>query len=249
MDYNLILNSISKKYQEILKENLVGIYVHGSIAMCCFNWNKSDIDFLVVVNKKISYETKKMLMDYTIELSKQAPPKGLEMSVILKEDCMNFKYPTAFELHFSNMHIGWYQRDSDDYCNSMKGKDKDLAAHFTIVKHAGVVLCGEPISEVFGDVPQEDYLDSIRCDIKDCKNEIFTNPTYIVLNLCRVVAYIKDDLILSKEQGGKWGIENLDSIFTEVIMRALHSYHTNETMYIKREEANKFCEYMLSKIF
>ncbi|MDO4667672.1 MAG: nucleotidyltransferase domain-containing protein [Streptococcus sp.] len=39
---------------QILGENLVGIYLHGSVAMGCFNDKKSDIDLLVVVNNDIT---------------------------------------------------------------------------------------------------------------------------------------------------------------------------------------------------
>lgn len=145
MDYQIILNKISENYKSILKDNLVGIYVHGSIALRCFNWNKSDIDFLVVVKEKLSNDIKKKLMDITIEINNQAPQKGLEMSIVLKEYCEKFKYPTPFELHFSNMHIDWYNSKPIDYCDKMQGEDKDLAAHFTIIKDVGITIYGEPI--------------------------------------------------------------------------------------------------------
>lgn len=209
MDYHKILNSISENYRNTLKENLIGIYVHGSIALGCFNWDKSDIDYIVVIHKELSHETKKKLMDFTVRLNKQAPPKGLEMSIVLKRYCNKFYYPTPFELHFSNMHKEWYLSDPDDYCEHMQGKDKDLAAHFTIIKHAGIALYGEPIRDVFDNVPSKNYLDSIKDDILNAKKDIIKNPVYIVLNLCRVAAYIKEGLILSKKQGGEWGIENL----------------------------------------
>ena len=164
MDYQIILSSISENYRNILKENLIGIYVHGSIALGCFNWDKSDIDYIVVINDELSHQTKKKLMDYTVKLNEQAPPKGIEMSIVLKRYCNKFRYPTPFELHFSNMHKEWYQSNSDDCCEHMHGEDKDLAAHFTIIKHAGIVLYGKPISDVFGDVPSACYLDSIKDD-------------------------------------------------------------------------------------
>ena len=57
-----ILEQIKTSYQEILKDNLTGIYVHGSIAFGCFNWEKSDIDFLVVVKHAPSLQEKKALI-------------------------------------------------------------------------------------------------------------------------------------------------------------------------------------------
>ncbi|MDQ0195648.1 nucleotidyltransferase domain-containing protein [Paenibacillus wynnii] len=37
-----------------LSGNLLGIYLHGSLAMGCFNPLKSDIDFLIVVKDKLT---------------------------------------------------------------------------------------------------------------------------------------------------------------------------------------------------
>jgi streptomycin 3"-adenylyltransferase len=79
--------------------------------------------------------------------------------------------------------------------------------------------------------------------------EILKNPVYIVLNLCRVNSYIKDKLILSKEQGGKWGLNNLPKQYYDIIAKALHCYKTRESMVIVEKEAISFCDYMLDLIF
>lgn len=249
MDYQTILQIISQKYSEILSSNLVGIYVHGSIAFNCFNWDKSDIDFLVVVNEEISQKTKLCLLEVLESLRKCSPPKGLEMSVVLKKYCMNIEYPTPYELHFSN---GWLERYLDNpllLCDNNLKTDKDLAAHFAIIRQVGIVLCGLPIDDVFGEVPMEQYIDSIKYDIEDSKIKILDNPAYIVLNLCRANAYIKDNLILSKEQGGKWGLNNLPKQYYDILAQALHCYKTNENMVIVEKEAMNFCDNMLGLIF
>lgn len=247
MNYKYILNLILQEYKAILKENLVGIYIHGSIALGCFNWDKSDIDYIVIVNEKLSLNTKLKLMESTIKINSLSTNKGLEMSIVLKEYCTNFIYPTPFELHFSNSHINSYIDDPVNYCETMNGLDKDLAAHFTIIKNHGLVLYGASINSTFPYVPNEDYIDSIKYDINDAKSEIFNNPIYIILNLCRVLAYLKDDLILSKEQGGYWGINNLDNAFKELINEAIICYKTNKSITLDYT-SNKFCDYMLKEI-
>lgn len=248
MAYDNILIYIKKKYREILKNNFVGIYVHGSISMGCFNWDSSDIDYIVVVNEPISQEIKIKLMDATIVLNKISPPKGLEMSIVLKDYCTNFIYPTPFELHFSNDHIKWYERDKYDYCKKMNGTDKDLAAHFTIIKKCGLVLDGPSIDTVFSDIPKEYYIESIKGDIENAKEDILSNPIYIILNLCRVLAYITDNVILSKKEGGEWGLVNLDKKYSIVIKNALDCYKINIDYTIKNDYTIRFCDYMLEKI-
>lgn len=244
-----ILNKIKASYQKILKDNLVGIYIHGSIAFKCFNWDKSDIDFLTVVSHAPSLQEKEALITVLLELETQCPPKGLEMSVVLERVCNHFQYPTPFELHFSNAHKEKCLMDLETYCLEMRGVDRDLAAHITVVRQVGITLCGKNIREVFGEIPKADYLDSIKYDIENAVNEMDENPVYIILNLCRVLAYIRDGVVLSKEQGGIWGVKNLPETYGTVITDAKNSYCGNHPFTIDTEAKHCFAEYMLSLIF
>ncbi len=240
-----ILNRISEKYNKILKNNLVGIYIHGSLAFQCFRWDKSDIDFLAVTQRVPSLKEKMQLIQILLELEPLAPPKGLEMSVVLEKYCQKFVYPTPFELHFSNDYLERCKSNLEQYCIQMNGTDKDLAAHFTVTKKVGYALCGKGIDAVFGDVPKADYLDSIKYDIKEAQYEIFDNPIYYILNLCRVCAYENEGLILSKEQGGIWGLKKLPSVYAPVIDAAVKSYTENREFEADNILIKEFVEYMI----
>ena len=250
MEYENLLSDISEKYNEILGNNLVGIYVHGSIAFRCFNWDSSDIDFIVIIDNPISEHTKLRLLQVLEDLTEQAPKKGFEMSVVLKKYSKNFLYPTPYELHFSNdWQLDKYLENPSLLCNDEIRTDWDLAAHFTVILSVGVVLCGEPIAEVFGNVPKEHYIDSIRKDIENAKEDVTTNPGYVILNLCRVYAYIKEGVVLSKEKGGQWGLKNLPEKYHNLILTMMDSYVKGTA--ISKDEALQisFCEYMLELIF
>ena len=247
--YNNLLEKFVQGSKNILGGNLTGIYLHGSAVMGCFNPEKSDLDLLVVIREDISNETKQKFMDLVVELNKQAPPKGLELSVVKECVCKPFAYPTPFELHFSNAHLQWYQSTPQDYVEKMKGTDKDLAAHFTITYHRGKSLYGKEISEVFAPVPATDYLDSIWCDIENAVDEIAENPMYLTLNLCRVMAYKKDGLIVSKKEGGEWGLKNIDRMeFLPLIEEALREYQSGDAMVFNVATAKEFAEAMLKEI-
>lgn len=242
-----ILDEITCRYAEILQENLVGIYVHGSIAFGCFNWDQSDIDFIVVVKEQLPLHTKEELIQMLIRLKKIAPSKGFEMSVVLLEHCLSFCYPTPFLLHFSNSMITECEADLFGYCKTMHGTDKDLAAHFTVIKKVGVTLCGKEIKDVFGIVPEEDYIDSIKMDISNAVEGVLNNPVYFILNLCRILAYLTEGIILSKAQGGEWGLENIPDRFSPTIKAALNSYRQNKKLAVENKDAQEFCKYMLNK--
>jgi len=235
----MLLSSVVKQYENILHENLVGIYAHGSIGFGCFNWERSDIDFIVVIKTPISGQAKLQLIDVLIK--SQAPPKGFEMSIVLEEYCNNFIYPTPYELHFSNdCPVEYSDEPKTDY---------DLAAHFTVIKNVGIVLCGKPISEVFGDIASEYYLDSICRDIENAVEHILDYPVYITLNLCRVYAYIKDSVVISKEQGGQWGLENLLQRYHKLIAAMLDNYVAGTALDADEPLEIEFAKYMFGLIF
>ena len=245
---NDLLKSFVTQSQKISGDNLIGIYLHGSAVMGCYNEKKSDIDLLVVVKETIPDNIKHRFLDMVVELNTYAPPKGIELSIVKREVCNPFVYPTPFELHFSIAHLEWYKTNPSDYIDKMKGTDKDLAAHFTIIYHRGKCLYGNDIKDVFGAVSKEDYFDSIWDDIKNAREEINKNPTYIILNLCRVLAFHQNEFILSKLEGGRWGLQNVPKKYTELIANALAEYELNRPTNLDKTLAREYTDYMLQQI-
>lgn len=248
MRYQGLLDEFVRKSGEIIKNGLTGIYLHGSMAMGCFHPEKSDLDLIVVIEDEISDEQKMAFMRHIVALNGQAPSKGLEISVVKREYCNPFVYPTPFELHFSPTHLQWFREDSQGYVEKMRGEDIDLAAHFTVIRKCGIVLWGEEIEDVFAPVPWEDYLDSIRADVEGAKEHILEQPIYITLNLCRVLAAVKEGLCLSKAEGGKWGIAHLPSEYHSILREALECYASDRDMIIKEKDAVRFAKRMLRSI-
>jgi streptomycin 3"-adenylyltransferase len=242
-----ILNDIVYNYKNILKSNLTGIYLHGSLAMNCYNPNSSDIDFLVVVKKDISPLDKRELVNILLKLSDNCSEKGFEMSVILEEDILNFKYPTPFMLHYSNFYKDKYISEPEFICDN--SADYDLAAHFVVTRERGICLFGKPINEVFMPVKEEYYIDSIVRDIGPAREDIIDNPVYMVLNLCRVLYYLSDRAICSKKEGGEWGKAILPSQYKNIIESALLTYTDSScNCTFSERELMHFADFMLRKI-
>lgn len=248
MTLDEITETFVQKSRDILGENLAGVYLHGSAAMGCFNEKKSDIDLLVVAEKELSDDVKLRYMDMVVGLNDEAPPKGIEMSVVRRAVCRPFVYPTPFELHFSTAHLDWYKANPKDYIEKMKGVDKDLAAHFTITLRRGKCLYGKESPEIFEPVKREFYFDSILNDVADAEDAVKTNPVYVILNLCRVLAYGKEDLILSKREGGEWGLANLPAEYHGLIESALEAYSSDASLVPDDGLAVRFAAYMLERI-
>lgn len=242
--YKSLLQQVAQDYRHILGDNLWGIYLHGSLAFGCFHPERSDIDFLVVVEKPLSLGEKEALLRTLLEREAQAPPKGFEMSVVLLRYCRQFCYPTPFELHYSISHRQRYAAGPRAFCEAMHGEDPDLAAHFTVTRAVGQVLCGRPVEETFGEVPREAYLDSIRADVAQAEQDVLRDPVYILLNLCRVLAFQEEGLVLSKEQGGEWGLRKLPAEVAQPIGQALCAYRDGGDIPAGEEALLDCCAYI-----
>ncbi len=243
-----ILAVFVEKSVQILQDQLAGIYLHGSAAMGCFNPAKSDVGLIVVVKDSVPEPVKRAYMDMVTELNGRGPAKGIEMSVVRQDVCNPFVYPTPFELHFSAAHLAWYRKDPEDYIAKMKGGDKDLAAHFTVIRRRGKCLYGAPVREIFAEVPAPDYADSIWNDIADAENEIAANPMYLVLNLARVLAYCRDGLVLSKKEGGEWALKALPETYHSLIRDALREYAGEAEVSYDPVSAGNYAAYMTKQI-
>ncbi|MPM80524.1 hypothetical protein SDC9_127571 [bioreactor metagenome] len=240
-----ILDIIVEGYKNILDKNLVGIYLHGSLAMGCYTTD-SDIDFVALVKEPIDISIKKAIIESIMHL-KDLPKKGIEMSVVLDKYAREFVYPTPFALHYSDAHKNKYISDCNYICGGYT--DKDLAAHFTIIKHKGICLYGKRIEEAFNDIPTKYYIDSIRSDIENAREDIIENTVYITLNLCRVLYYVKENVISSKLEAGNWAKEEVPQQYGKIVEDAVKIYSSKlGQMEYNKELLINYADYMLKEI-
>ena len=243
-----LINSFVEQSKEILRDNLVGVYLHGSLVMGCFNPQKSDIDLIIVVEQPLTDTVKRAYIEMTVEYNALGPAKGIEMSIVFREVCKPFVYPTPYELHFSAGHLEWFEEAPDEYIREMNGTDKDLAAHFTIINKRGKCLYGAPIEDVFAEVPSVDYMDSIWFDVEGAAEEITEYPMYLILNLARVLAYKQEGLVLSKKEGGDWALGRLPAEYRPLIADALREYSENAEVVYDDVLAKRYAEFAIRKL-
>ncbi|MBH5317655.1 DUF4111 domain-containing protein [Paenibacillus sp. GSMTC-2017] len=248
MSYQSVLNSIVSLFKGEMGDSLVGVYLHGSMAMGCFNPTRSDIDLLIVVQQKKDIEIYKQIAAKLIQLEDEIQlAKGIELSIVLESMVNDFVYPTPFEFHYSAYHKEKYRDNIDYFCGGYD--DADLAAHFVITYHRGVVLFGKPIDAVFKPIHDQYYVQSIVSDVENAVEGIVGNPDYYVLNLSRTLFYLRDSKIASKREGGEWAADELPIEYEDLICQCLAKYN-GEVEEIEVEEVLlvNFATYMLTEI-
>jgi len=222
------VNTLTAEFQRLLKENLIGVYLHGSLALGGFKPERSDIDLIVVTAQHIELEVKRQLVELLLRISRF--PRPVEISFLVKQDIFPYQNPLPYDLHYSETWRdtmqqavrdgGWRQWDDTVQY------DPDLAAHLTVLQHYGICLYGEPIAEALPHVPERDFRAAITSDLHEAVRERLHNPMYFVLNACRVEAYIREGKILSKDAGGEWGVANLPDQFHVLIEQSLALYRS-----------------------
>ncbi len=236
-----------------LAENLVGVYLHGSLATGCFNPLRSDIDLLVITHDRIAIETKRSLARFLLDASLN--PSPIEISFLRCDDLHPWRHPTPFDFHYSEDWRDKFERESSDNSwkewNATERFDDDLAAHIMVLNHRGVCLYGQPISKVFPSVPKQDFVQAILDDVLSPKfglGAVLQYPVYVVLNSCRTLAFLQTERVLSKEEGGRWALENLPAEFNQTIADALDEYHHNRNeSNLPKEQLVNFAACMKNK--
>src|SRR5687767_2563431 len=159
--------------------------------MGCFNPSRSDLDLLVVTHDGMPAQAKRALVELLLETSQAPAP--IEISFLRHADLHPWRHPAPFDLHYSESWRDRYLRDLASGAwqawDGGQGHDPDLAGHVMVTRRRGICLCGAAISDVFPEVPPEDYVDSIRIDVGEALDSIAENPVYAVLNASRTCAY------------------------------------------------------------
>ncbi|WP_409342302.1 aminoglycoside adenylyltransferase domain-containing protein [Paenibacillus sp. MBLB4367] len=205
--------------------NLVGIYVHGSLALNSFNPDVSDLDVIVLLREGLVLELRYELVKLFLALSNQPAP--IEISVIALDAIWPWKHPTPFQLHSSEYWRKAYEeqigRENKQFWAETP-VDPDLACHITLILQRGICLYGKPAQEVFPSVPEQDFRSSILSGVDHAADAVQTAPVYGILTLCRILSYLETGMIISKEEAGQWVLARIPEHIRYVVRQAADTY-------------------------
>jgi streptomycin 3"-adenylyltransferase len=228
----------------ILQGNLIGIYLYGSLAMECFQPRSSDIDVILVVKKRLSKEQRKKIIEYLKGASSKN--RRLELSIIRANAVQHPKYPITVDLH--------YEYWGNIFENE---KDKEILSNLYTTRKRGFCVWGKPINKLFSRIPAQYHLRSMIEDIEYTRRYLHEKPerigynvsVYWILGSCRVLAFIREEKVLSKLEGGLWGLAYLPRKYHSVIEQALSSYQGKKKNCIwDPNELDAFADYMTETI-
>lgn len=239
------LRGLFSVVRSIVQDNLVGLYLYGSLAMDCYNPWSSDIDVIIVVKKRLLQEQRKKVMGYLAAVCSKR--KRIELSIMCEDVIKNPRYPIMVDLHFEY----W----GDIFENEL---DKEIISNLYTTRKRGFCVWGTPIENVFSEIPAEYHLKSVMEDIQHTRKYIhekqehmgYNVTVYWILGSCRILAFIREEKVLSKLEGGQWGISNLPKEYHGLIRQALFFYQRREkdVHAWKYKDLDIFADYMTDAI-
>jgi predicted nucleotidyltransferase len=226
--------------REVLVGELVGVYLHGSLAMGGFSPSESDLDLLAVVRRPMTEDEKSLLWASLGRISgrkghrsRRMLPRSIEMSFLTREQLEAWEHPARYDFRWAEH---WrFRRPADQ-------RDPDLATHVVVARTRGVALYGPPAAEVLPDVPSADYVDSALTHVD--RNIGRGVGMDVLLNAGRAMAAVVDGAVFSKEEGGRWLLGHAPPELHGVVAAALAAYLGEaDPNRIDRAELDRFAEW------
>jgi hypothetical protein len=145
------LAELTRRMQEILGEELVGVYAGGSYSMGAYEHGRSDIDVTAVVAGPLADETKHRLVEALSHEALPCPARGLELVIYPRTTVGIATGDPGFEL---NLNTGDHYRFRADF---EPGDIEDFwfAIDRSILREHGKPLHGPPPAELFAEIPRE----------------------------------------------------------------------------------------------
>ena len=228
-DVNAVLTQLSAGLPELLGEQLVGLYLTGSLTYGDFDPGSSDIDFLAVLTKELSGEQLQDITGLHERIGKADPrwAKRLEGSYITQDMIATKDRPDRARPYFNAGEIHQYR-----YGN-------EWTINLYALQECGVALVGPLPQQIFPHVDIRDVRAASRQDLIEEWLPKLDEPdafhqagydsdhlrAYAVLTLCRILHRAKHDGIASKRVASKWVKETYGAPWRSLVEQAENWRH------------------------
>ena len=219
-----VLSTLVTEVRAALAENLVGIYLVGSIASGDFDLD-SDVDFLVVINTELTEANMKRLQDIQMKIHDIDcyPAKHLEGSYISISDLNDWSTVGGKKLYYFDNGSTTYEQSTHDNQWHVRW----------ILRERGITLIGPKPETILKSIPLNEMYNEIKTTMLQVLNffqdEInrprsFWNSrfgqSFAVLTYCRMLHTLDTGTVQSKKAGVKWAKQFVDPKWVKIIDQA-----------------------------
>jgi|LGVF01.1.fsa_nt_gb predicted nucleotidyltransferase len=219
-----VLNIFVAEIRAELAENLIGIYLVGSLASGDFDLD-SDVDFLIVINTELTETNIISLQNIQIKVHSIDcyPAKHLEGSYISISDLNNWSTVGEKKLYFFGNGSTTFEQSIHDNKWHVRW----------ILRECGITLIGQTPETILQSIPLDELCNEIKTTMlrimKEFEDEInrphsFLNSrfgqSFAVLTYCRMLHTLYMGTVQSKKAGAKWAKQFVDPKWVKIIDQA-----------------------------
>lgn len=244
-DVNMVLTELHAGVQSVLGEELIGMYLDGSMASGDFD-RDSDIDFVVVTYEEISDEQFSALRSLHERIATLDSPFAIELEGTYISQAALRRFDPALAWHPN------IQRGKPEQLEWERYDDDWWLVHLVILRERGLTLLGPAPQTLVDPVSSNALKRAMLKRLNGWAAGILENPTlihtrgyqsYVVLSLCRILYTLEFGTIASKPVAARWAREALDARWRPLIDRTWESRH-NPALNASAEDVNETLEFI-----
>lgn len=247
------ISHVVEIWKKHLQNDLVGVYLHGSICLNAFEPKSGDIDILVVVARTLSADERLALAKEIIAID--GCPCPLEMSAITSADAKNWKNPGNCVFHYSDFWTERYKKRFENPQNEVfvvdhDFPDADVTSYIKLINQCGIVLYGQSVAETFAEVSDDDFWAAISNGIDDYAFDAYDERYFAsnILILGRILSFKVEKRIFSKYEGGLWTAAHVPIHLCGLVENAVKVWYNGETCRFDKDKLQELRDYLVAEI-
>ena len=247
-DVNEVLNLLFSNVKEILGDQLIGMYLYGSLSSGDFNSETSDVDFLVVTAGSLPDEIISKLENmhkqtWASSLKRAGKLEGayVPKELIRRHNSNGAPCPTVNEGHF--------------YVAGL-GSDWIIQRH--VVREFGVVLEGPDPRTLIDFVSPDDIRSAVLGILREWWFPMLNDPSWLrdhdnayrafaVITMCRVLHALEHGAIVSKPRAIRWAQTKLENKWRNLIERSVAA-SSHEELDVPLNETLDFIRFIREQV-
>jgi streptomycin 3"-adenylyltransferase len=241
------LNRLLVAIREILGDNIIGAYMHGSAVLDGLG-PRSDLDVLVVVEHPTGQAQKQELLDRLIAISGRGSERHVELTTVVHSDIRPWRYPPAMDFQYGE----WLRREIEagSELRPPESPNPDLASLLTMVLLGDWPLIGPPPADVLDPIPTRDFVDAGIRGIGELLDRLDSDTRNVILTLARIWSAVANQTVYSKDGAATWALSRLPEIHRPALARARAIYRGEEQDRWDdiREQIRPYADYVVSQI-
>ncbi|HSP72287.1 MAG TPA: aminoglycoside adenylyltransferase domain-containing protein [Gaiellaceae bacterium] len=230
---------LTARLEAILGERLLGVYASGSFGLADFDGSRSDLDVFAVCRGTVAAAEKHEIVARLRHEALPCPARGLEFVLYPEETARVPSAEAGFALNLDTGPAIGFRVDEEPGAVERHWFPIDRA----IVRTAGVALAGPPPDELFAPIPRGLLLPAVREALEWHRTPGNCGDDDAVLNACRSLRWLREDVWSSKSEAGAWALEHVDD--RELVAAALAS--RTRSAHLDRERVEHFVDAVLAE--